>query len=65
MRYTVKNTETGQYMFSGPGHFEWTSDIFYARAYKTKDAAEKAMADMNTNAKCKVVAIELKEVKEK
>jgi hypothetical protein len=64
MRYAIKNIKTGQYIFSGPGYYQWTSDIFYARAYKTKEAADKAMADVNTNAKCKVVAIELKEVDE-
>jgi len=61
----------GKYLYKGDQYFEYTSDIYKARNFKTKKAAQKRADDIHNHdikygcfvpRETKVVGIELKEV---
>jgi len=80
MRYIVKVTnydklgfsnEHGKYLYKGDTFFEYTSDIYKARNFRTKESAQKRADDIynhdvefryNVPRETKVVGIEIKEV---
>ena len=62
MRYVIKNTDTGEYLYYSGMIYVWVKDLFDAKIFKTLKGAKGFSENLNTSVKFEIKEVKIVEV---